>query len=203
MNQLPPWDNAIQETHPLLTRVKVAIDRGQKFEVDVRNDEDRFGLDGYQLSVWKAGDADPLFECPWDAEVNEELIGLRVRAKELNSESYRFALRLRDELKATEIRYGNGFFNQTLVDLLTESYLDKHPDIKTALERSYGRRVQRTAQYDACRDTIGYVIGKRSRELTGPLSYLEAEMREILSKAIAKYVDHRFSLSARKEMGLL
>ncbi|WP_339886837.1 hypothetical protein [Rhodopirellula europaea] len=203
MNQPKPSSVTASASHPLLARLVAAIEQGQKFEVDVRNEEEIFGLDGYQLSIWEVGGDKPISVFPWDAEINEELIDLRVRSKDLESEANRFAIRLRDELGATETRYGNGFFNRTLVDLITESYLDKYPDIKNSLERTHSRQVERTAEYHECRDTIAYVIGKRSRELTRQLEYDETTMQKILSKAIARYIDNRFSLSQRKQMGLL
>jgi len=202
-NQPIPLNGTPQAIHPLLTKLLVAMNRGQKFEVVVHNDEGNFGLDGYHISILTTSDDRPIATFPWDAEINEELIGLGIRSKEFDSESIRFAIRLRDELRATETRYGNGFFNRTLVDLMTESYLDKHQEIKSALEKHHGIALERTSEYHECRDSIAYVIGKRSRELTGPLGYDEATMRNILSKAIARYLDNRFSLSQRKQMGLI
>lgn len=202
-NQPFPLNEPPQATHPLLTKLLVAMNRGQKFQVVVDDDDDSFGLDGYRISILRTGDDSPIATFSWDAEVNEELISLGVRSKHSDSESIRFAIRLRDELGATETRYGNGFLNRTLVDLVTESYLDKHPEIKTALKKHRRIALERTSEYQECRDSIVYVIGKRSRELTGPLGYDEATMRNILSKAIARYLDNRFSLSQRKQMGLI
>ena len=203
MNQPDPFPVTTSANHPLLARLVAEIQHGQKFVVDVRNEDESFGLDGYQLSIWSVGSDKPISIFPWDSEINEELIDLKVRSKDLESETSRFAIRLRDELAATESRYGNGFFNRVLVDLVTESYLDKHPDIKDALDRAHSRQVERNSIYHECRDTIAYVIGKRSRELTRQLDYDETSMRKILSKAIARYIDNRFSLSQRKQMGLL
>jgi len=202
-NQPIPLNETLRATHPLLTKLLVAMNRGEKFQVVVDEDDDSFGLDGYRISILRTGDCSPIATFPWDAEVNEELISLGVRSKHSDSESIRFAIRLRDELRATETRYGNGFFNRTLVDLVTESYLDKHQEIKAALEKHRGITLERTSEYHECRDSIAYVIGKRSRELTGPLGYEEATMRNILSKAIARFLDNRFSLSQRKQMGMI
>jgi hypothetical protein len=150
------------------------------------------------------GTEHPPEEADWDERLNSGLIRLKVRARDLEKESERFALGLRDGFRSVEREFGNGYFNAVLLDIVTESNLDQEPEIAEVLRSTYHDQTDRSSKtYGRCRDAIELGIRARAKELTGPLGYATDEARKILAGAIAKYLDERFSVTSRRQMGLL
>jgi hypothetical protein len=143
----------------------------------------------------------------WDDDLNAGLIHLGVRAVDPVQEAERFALGLRGPLRRAEREFGNGFLNAVLVDLLTDSDLSRHPQIADVLGHAYALQPNRegkaAARYNLCREMIADAISGRARELIGPLGYPREEAKQILVNALARYLDERFSVSCRRQLGLL
>ncbi|MEM9940144.1 MAG: hypothetical protein AAF939_01060 [Planctomycetota bacterium] len=197
-------DPTVELSHPRVAEVKKEIDKGAKFQVEVYRPKEMVGLVRSKVFISTVGEVDALStECEWSDDLNTGLIRLGVRAKNYGNESLRFALGLRDALLKVERQVGNGYFNAVLLDLVKESKLDQYPEIRDVLKFTYHDGVERTKRYHECRDAIAFRISGRARELTQNLKYSEKEAKGILSKAIAEYVDNRFAVSSRRQMGLL
>ena len=191
-------------THPLLRSIAKGIENGIKFLVDLHRENLLLGLSTVKIYVQNKSQPDQVpVEYAWAPEINSGLLQLRVRAVDEFSESLRFALTLRDSMKEIETRHGNGFFNSVLVDLLKESGLDQNESIGEILKDIAVIPPIRGNGYEFCRDSIAMAISGRARELTRSLRYAEAEAKAILTPAIAMFIDDRFSVSRRRQMGLL
>lgn len=143
----------------------------------------------------------------WDDELNSGLVRLKVRAVDLHQEAERFAMGLRAALKQAERTYGDGYLNSVLVELVRESDLTRYQEVADVLQHVTSNRPYRQAEgarmYNECREMIADAIAARAQELTGPLGYSKDEAKQILVKALARYIDERFSVTNRRRMGLL
>jgi hypothetical protein len=102
-----------------------------------------------------------------------------------------------------EKEVGNGYFNAVFLDVVTESNLDRYPEISEVLRFTYHDQVEPSRSYVRCREAISLAISARAKELTEALGYSAEEAKQILIKAIARYVDERFSVTGRRVSGLL
>ena len=139
----------------------------------------------------------------WDDGVNAGLVDLGIKAIDREQEGERFALVIRAALRKAERRYGDGYLNAVLVDLLDESDLCKGGEIADVRKYVRINSPQRNKSYIACRELIANEIGGRAVELRDKLKYGSDEVKAVMAKAIAIYLDERFSVSSRRHFGLL
>lgn len=192
--------------HPRVADIARGIERGKEYQVNVYRPAGMVGLVKTKIYIncQANGQHDPTIEHDWDEKLNKGLIQLGVRAIDPDNEAFRFAFGLRDALVSVEREFGNGYYNAVLLDLIKESDLDRYPEIGEVLNHTYHDATERNeARYHRCRDAIAFGISGRARELVRGLKYSEDEAKGILSKAIASYIDNRFSVSSRRQMGLL
>lgn len=90
------------------------------------------------------------------------------------------------------------------IDLIDESDLGKSGEIADVRKYVHtSPQVRSGKAYSDCRDQIASEIGARAVELKNNLKYGEDELKTIMSKAIALYLDERFSVARRRAMGWL
>lgn len=195
---------------PLHPRLKYWIERirvsGEKPLLEIHRPVATFGSGQPEmvLHFTEQGVAREPEALPWDDELNAELIDLGVRATDSANEAARFALGLRAALRQAEREFGDGYFNSVLYELVTESDLMRSPAIADVIKHAYALAPPRDSRnYHACRDTIAFGVAGRKEELEGPLRYPPDEARSILTDALALYLDERFSVSSRRQLGLL
>jgi len=144
---------------------------------------------------------------PWDDDLNAGLIVLKVKSVSPEQEAERFALGLRAAMKRIEREFGDGYFNAVLVELIKESDLARYPEIAEVMRYAYANSPYREGgafdRYTICRELIADAISGRAKELTRGLRYTQEEAKRILVSAIARYLDERFSVSSRREIGML
>lgn len=148
-----------------------------------------------------------LDQVPWEDDLNSGLVQLKVRSVNPEQEAERFALGLRAAMRRTEREFGDGFFNAVLVDLITESDLTRHREIADVMKYAYANKPHREGgsfdRYTICRELIADAIGGRAKELTRDLGYPQEEAKWIMVAALANFLDERFSVSSRREFGML
>jgi len=138
----------------------------------------------------------------WDDDLNTAMIKLGIKACNFPQEGERFARVLRAALRKVERRYGDGYLNAVLVDLIDESDLGKDGEIGKVRRLIHFNSVDRSSRsYNECRDAIASEIGGRARELRNDLKYNPAELKTIMDHAIAQYLDERFSISSLRSLG--
>jgi hypothetical protein len=139
----------------------------------------------------------------WDDGVNAGLVDLGIRSSNLQEEGERFSLGIRAALRKVERKFGDGYLNAVLVDLIDESDLSKGGEIADVRKHINPNRAERGRRYDECRDLIANEIGGRAVELRDKLKYKPEEIKAVMTKALAIYLDERFSVSSRCYFGLL
>jgi hypothetical protein len=140
----------------------------------------------------------------WDDALNGGLVRKGIQAITEENEEERFALSLRAAFKRAEFRFGDGFFNSVLIDLVTNSPFAQDPRVEEVLGhvRVLPPNMESQAYYD-CKETITLAIRGRAHELTRDLKYDRPAAERVLAGALARYVDERFSVSNRRLLGLL
>lgn len=190
--------------HPVVRWVKARRQAGDDVRVELHRSEPGLGSTTTQLViVWRSGGQEqPPQPYDWDDELNSALIGEGVRAASLPQEAERFALGLRAALRKVERRYGDGYLNAVLIDLIDESALSKDGEIaevRRFIKTNSPERNSRT--YSDCREAIASEIGGRAVELREKLQYGPDELKAVMEKALALYLDERFSVTRRRTLG--
>lgn len=196
--------------HPRLRNWKRRLAQpGVKAELELYRPATALGIaqTDMNLHFTENGAVQPLEVVAWDDDLNTGLLHLGVRSINAEQEAERFTLGLRGALRKAEREFGNGFFNSVLVDLIKDSDLTRYPQIAEGIEHSSAlppnREGKAAERYNLCREMIADAIGGRARELTGPLHYPQDEAKQIIVSALAHYLDERFSISRRRELGML
>jgi hypothetical protein len=193
--------------HPRLRNWKARLDReGTTATLEVVRPEAVLGQSRPEMNLQFTEGMNllPIETVPWDDDLNAGLIQLHVRAVSPEQESERFALGLRAAMRKAEREFGDGYFNAVLVDLLRDSDLTSYPKIAEVLKHAVASSPAREGRsYRPCREMITDAIRGRAQELTGPLKYPQEEAKHILVAALARYLDERFSVSARRRLGWL
>lgn len=208
MNELDKMLDAPSEMAlpPLVRWCKQRKDAGDRIEVGLYRPDEGAGLSGTELVIhrWEHGSEQAPTQVEWDDGVNAALVEVGIRAEDLRQEGERFALALRSGLRKVERRYGDGYLNAVLVDLLDESDLCRYEEIAEVRKYVHANRPDRSGRsYSACREAIAGEIGARAVELRDKLKYNRDELRTVMTKALAIYLDERFSVSSRRRFGLL
>jgi len=191
---------------PVVRWLKTRLAAEDELSVELYKPESALGSSTIELVIHRkeSGKEQAPHQVEWDDELNAALVNLGVRAIDLKNEGERFALGLRAALRKIERRYGDGYLNAVLVDLIDESNLSKDggiAEVRKFVHASSPERESRT--YSDCRDQIASEIGARAAEVREKLKYGEEELKAIMSKALARYLDERFSVSRRRAMGWL
>jgi hypothetical protein len=138
----------------------------------------------------------------WDDDLNAAMIDMGIRAVDIQQEGERSARVLRAALRKVERRYGDGYMNAVLVDLLDASDLGKKGEIAKVRKMIHADPPDRDGRsYTLCRDTIASEIGGRAKELREKLRYDPEELKTVMDIAIARYLDERFSISTMRRLG--
>ena len=202
-----PADNSL---HPRLRNWKYRLAQpGVKAELELFRPATALGVTQTEMKLHfvENGNPQPLETVAWDEDLNTGLILLGVRSVNTDREADRFALGLRGALRKAEREFGDGYLNAVLVEFITDSELNRYPAIAEILKHAYALSANRegkaAGRYNLCREMIADAISGRARELTGPLGYPQGEAKQILVTALARYLDERFSVSSRRQLGLL
>lgn len=136
----------------------------------------------------------------WDSRLNDWLIANQIAAESPNNEAERFGFAWKSKLQPAASRYGDGFFSAVLVDWVKSGPLAEQPAVKAILEKiSYDRPAPGS---DAdCREFIEKIIAESARALIAKLRYPRDIAERVLDKAVAYYLDERFSVTNRQLLG--
>ena len=207
MNELDKMLSAPGETvlPPLVQYCKSRKAAGDRIEIELYRPDTAGGLSRTDLVIrrWEQETEQEPHQVEWDDGVNAGLVDLRIKAIDLQQEGERFALAIRAALRKVERRYGDGYMNAVLVDLIDESDLSKGGEIADLRNYVHTNSPERSRSYQACRDLIANEIGGRAVELRDKLKYNPDEIKAVMTKALAIYLDERFSVSSRRHFGLL
>lgn len=139
---------------------------------------------------------------PWDDDLNAAMIELGIKAIDIQKEGERFARVLRSKLHKVERRYGDGYMNAVLIDLIDESDLGKDGEIGKIRRSIHCNTPERRGQsYKECREAIAIEIGGSAKEIRNKLKYNPDELKLVMDRAIAQYLDERFSITSLRRLG--
>jgi hypothetical protein len=188
---------------PVVRWLKDRLAAGDELKVELNKPQSTLGSSTTELVLRRkeGGREQAPQSYEWDDELNAALVNLGVRSVDLKSEGERFALGLRAALRKIERRYGDGYLNAVLLDLIDESNLSKDGEIADVRKFVHTNSPEQGRTYSDCRDQIASEIGARAAEMREKLKYREEELKTIMSKALAIYLDERFSVSRRRAMG--
>jgi hypothetical protein len=207
MSELDTMLEAPSETAlpPLVQYCKRRKEAGDKIEVELYRPETAGGLSRTDLVIlrWEQGKEQEPRQIEWDDGVNAGLVDLGIKAIDLQQEGARFALGIRAALRKVERKYGDGYLNAVLVDLLDDSDLYKAGEIAEVLKYIHTNSPERSRAYHECRELIANEIRGRAVELRDKLKYSPEEIKAVMMTALAIYLDERFSVSSRRRFGLL
>jgi hypothetical protein len=206
MNELDKMFEASGETAfpPLVRYCKGRKEAGDRIEVELYRPA-ASGVSRTDLVIhrWvKEKEQEPL-QVEWDDGVNAGLVDLGIRAIDLEQEGERFALAIRAALRKVERKYGDGYLNAVLIDLLDDSDLCKSGELAEVRKFVHTNRPEQSRSYHECRELIANEISGRAVELRDKLKYKPEEIKAVMTKALAIYLDERFSVSSRRNFGLL
>jgi hypothetical protein len=191
---------------PLVKFYRDRIAAGDQVQVELYQPDSGPGLSRTDLVIHRrtGGEQHAPQQIAWDDEVNAGLIDLHVRATDLANEAARFTLVLRAAMKKIERKYGDGYFNTVLVNLIDESDLARSGEIAEVRPYVHVSETNRGREsYGECRDAIAREIGVRATQLREKLGYAPEELKAIMTRALATYLDGRFSVSNRRRFGML
>jgi hypothetical protein len=207
VNELDKMLDAPGETvlPPLVRYCKNRKEAGDRIEVELYRPDSSNGLSLTDLVIhrWEQEKEQDSRTVEWDDGVNAGLVNFGIKAINLQQEAERFALGIRAALRKVERRYGDGYLSAVLVDLLDESDLCKGGEIADVRKYVHIKSPERNRRYHDCRDLIANEIGGRAVELRDKLKYKPEEIKAVMTKALAIYLDERFSVSSRRNFGLL
>jgi hypothetical protein len=199
-----------ESPHPRLRDWKRRLaTKNASASVEISRTNGEFGQGKPEMHVQfkEGGRQTHLDTVPWDDDLNVGLILLKVRSVSPDQEAERFALGLRAAMRRIEREFGDGYFNAVLVELIKESQFDQHPEIAEVMRYAHANAPDREGgvfgRYTICRELIADAISGRAKELTRGLGYTQEEAKGILVSALARYLDERFSVSSRREIGML
>jgi hypothetical protein len=188
---------------------KLLKDPKKTATLEVTRSKGVFGPEQPQMNLQFFDDGNPinLESVPWEEELNQGLIHLKVRSSNEQNEAVRFSLGLQAAMRNVAREFSDSYMNAVLVELIIESDLTRYSEIADNLKHTHTNKLNREGEsserYHTCRDLIAFAISGRARELTRDLGYNQDEAKKILVSAIARYLDDRFSISTRREHGLL
>lgn len=190
--------------HPKLRKWKSAISRGTP-HVEFWRERDGLSYGPASLYFRVVSEGKTLLEddVSWDARMDEELIKQGVKAKDEGNEAERFGFLLRHLFEPIIGRYGDGYFNSVLLAILRASDFSNLPQIGEVLSRVRENRPDTSSQvYQDCVGRVESVITRCGQDLIGRLGYDRDDAEILLARALAYYLDERFSVTNRSLLGL-
>jgi len=201
INEYFPLEEDDWFDHPRLRHWQKLKQSGAHLRVEVRRERRGLDVGNPVLFVAIATDDRERFEDElWRDELHRGLVKLGVRAISDDNESLRFGIAFANAFEPAEDRVGDGFFNSVLIDVLKQGPLADQ--LAEQLTHVHVLQPNRDGMpYADCRDLIIGAIRGRARDLTRDLGYPEPRANKILGGALAIYLDDRFSITERRQLG--
>ena len=142
-------------------------------------------------------------EAPWEAELEAWLIETeQAKAVSIDNEKLRFSLLLKPAFRPILIRYGDGYFNSVLIEVLQAGPLATQAEVADVLRSIHRNKPAPGPAKEECRDRIERELVLLASRIS--VLYQDREVAEdIHAGAIAKYLDERYSVSNSRMLGLV
>ncbi len=136
----------------------------------------------------------------WDDVLNLYLIENGIQSVSEENESIRFYLMLQKMLLRPETRFGEGYFNAILL-MTVQNGFGEIPKIKELLAKIGEYRPLVGKVYHEAVEMIESAIRQCAELLVKKLKYSRPAAEQILSDALAGYLDERFSITNLRLLG--
>lgn len=196
-------DTAEEFQHPVLKSVLDAQKSQKQVTLQIVRRRAMLGFQEPKLYL-TIGESDSPEEYLWDDDLNEALISNGFPMGNPEQECIRFILVLKKRFTPIEMRCGEGYFRALLVLVVKERGLSKISKISEILK--YIRETNPSKDYDMYHDfyeATEDVIKSCWQDLVKKLKYPPEKAQEILAEALAQYLDERFRVTERQNLGWL
>lgn len=139
-------------------------------------------------------------EAGWELELDTWLLKQQIQARDPSNETLRFALRLKAAFRPIAIRFGDGFFNSVLVHQLRRGPLRGLQPLADVLGEIREYEAAGGSKTD-CEELIDFEITVAAQALLNLYRNDRAMAERILGAALAQYLDERFHITERRELG--
>lgn len=140
-------------------------------------------------------------DAPWSGDLNEWAVAKGIQCEQPTNESERFGFALQDKFSSVVLRYGDGFFNAVLIQHLRAEGLDGVAPVSEKLARIHEPRPANGDNATDCAQLIDQVIQDAAHDLIGKLTYPKEQAAQLLTGAIAYYLDERFNITNADLLG--
>jgi hypothetical protein len=195
-----------KDSHPKLRYWLQQLESGRKATFELHRPNDILGFKPAKMYVHFYENEEEV-GCDsedWEDSLNNALIKHCVRAITKENEIMRFSLTFRDALRPAQERFGEGYFNAVLLEIIKDKSFSEHKSISEKMEHiADSKPCKDSPSYEDCREMIEYAIKVCAQNLTKYLKYTRDEAEEILLESLAQYLDERFSVTNRYVLGLI
>jgi len=174
----------------------------QRVELEVRRPREGFAFRAPRMYVtfYAADGTSRQDETEWELELDTWLLEQHVKARDVVNETLRFALRFKAAFRPIAIRFGDGFFNSVLVYQLRGGPLGNTEPLAGLLGEIHEYKAAGGSRYD-CEQLIDFEITVAAQALLSLYDNDRTAAENILIAALAQYLDERFHITERRQLG--
>jgi len=136
----------------------------------------------------------------WDQHLEEWLLDHKIKAEDETNEAERFGFSLGAAFEPIERRCGSGYFNSILVQYLRDRGFADQPAVREKLAKIHAHPPHQSGSLTDYTAQTKTVLATNARALEA-LDYERPVAVEILTNAIAYYLDDRFNIHTRALLG--
>lgn len=205
---MPPATNKYFDTppeapeHPRIRAWSSFKSNAQRVALDVRRPREglAFGQPRMYVTFHAAdGSIDRVDEAAWELELDDWLLTQHIQARDHTNETLRFALRLKAVLRPIAIRFGDGYFNSVLVHQLRRDFGGLEP-LAEIIAAIHEYEAAGGSKHD-CEELIDFQITVAAQALMSLYGNDRPVAERILVAALAQYLDERFHVTERRQLG--
>jgi hypothetical protein len=137
----------------------------------------------------------------WELGLDEALVERGIRARTLSAEAERTCVRMKGLFRPIAIRYGDHYFNSVLVAVLHEMNVSKSVEVQDILDQISVDTPHKGTLFEDCREDIIAVLADVLGSLHEALMYSKDESIDIVTAALVRFLDDRFSVTSRQILG--
>lgn len=192
--------------HPIVNRCQQLVANGYTLET-VRFCRERqgpiFATAIFYINFVKLDAPSVSFDSEWNADINTWLLDNGGKAESIPNEIERMGFSLVEALRESPYEFGKDYTNAVLLEILHANFDNKN-EIANALKQiSYTTPSEQSVYYARAHDFIETQFKNIITILGKQLEYSSIDTETILCGSIVYMLDERFSITNRKNLGIL
>jgi hypothetical protein len=205
---MPPATNKYFDTpaeapeHPKIRAWSAWKSGSQRVELEIRRPREGLAFAPTRMFVtfYAASTVQRQDDTEWELELDTWLLKGHVKARDEANETLRFALRLKAAFRPIAIRFGDGYFNSVMVRQLRGGPLGGIAPLAEVLGAIQEYEAAGGSKYD-CEQLIDFEITVAAKALLSLYDDDRTAAERILTGALAQYLDERFHVTERRQLG--